>query len=85
MIRDKQISPKTLPGKIYVVTTILSCVTDLGIFHHGGFGAPHVLSIVANADAPALRMATGALFIVFLIGATLQVRRLRAGSRASST
>jgi hypothetical protein len=40
---------------------------------------------VANADAPALQVATGVLFVVFLIGVTLQVRRLRAGSRASST
>jgi uncharacterized membrane protein len=140
LIRDKQISPKTLLGKIYVVTTIVSCVTGLGLFHHGGFGAPHVLSIitlavlavaavaghstlfgrasryvetvsysatfffhfipgitetstrfprgsplVANAEAPALQVATGVLFVVFLIGATLQVRRLRAANPASSS
>jgi hypothetical protein len=30
-------------------------------------------------------VATGVLFVLFLIGATLQVRRLRAASRASST
>jgi hypothetical protein len=35
---------------------------------------------VANADAPALLVATGVLFVAFLIGATLQVRLLRAGS-----
>ena len=39
-------------------------------------GAP----LVANADAPELQVATGVLFVVFLIGAALQVRRLRAGS-----
>jgi hypothetical protein len=44
-------------------------------------GAP----LVANADAPELQVATGVLFVVFLIGAALQVRGLRAGSRASST
>jgi hypothetical protein len=44
-------------------------------------GAP----LVANADAPALQVATGVLFVAFLIGATLQVRRLRAARRASST
>lgn len=43
-------------------------------------GAP----LVASADAPALQVATGVLFVVFLIGATLQVRRLRAASRTSS-
>jgi hypothetical protein len=40
---------------------------------------------VANADAPELQVATGVSFVVFLIGATLQVRRLRAGTRASSS
>src|SRR5436309_5225615 len=37
-------------------------------------GAP----LLPNADAPALQVAAGVLFVVFLIGATLQVRRLRA-------
>lgn len=138
-IREKQISPKTPLGKIYVVTTIVTCVTGFGIFQHGGFGAPHVLGIitlavlgvaavaghsilfgrasryvetisysvtfffhfipgitetstrfprgaplVANAEAPALQVAIGVLF-AFLIGAALQVRRLRAASLASST
>ena len=36
-------------GRIYVVTTIVSCVTGLGIFHHGGFGAPHELSLMTLA------------------------------------
>jgi hypothetical protein len=41
---------------------------------------------VANADAPALQVATGVLlFVVFLIGAILEVRRLRAASPAPST
>jgi len=139
LIRDKQISPGTLLGKIYVITTVVSCVTGLGIVQHGGFGKPHVLSIITlavlgvavvaghstlfgrasryvetvsysatfffhfipgitetstrlppgsplvpNADAPALQVATGVLFVAFLIGATLQVRRLRAASRSSS-
>ena len=39
-------------------------------------GAP----LVADREAPALQMATRLLFIVFLVGATLQVRRLRAAS-----
>ncbi len=139
LIRDKQISPGTRLGKIYVITTVVSCVTGLGIFQHGGFGKPHALSIITlavlgvaavaghstlfgrasryvetigysatfffhfipgitetstrlppgaplvpNADAPALQVATGVLFVTFLIGATLQVRRLRAASRSPS-
>ncbi len=133
VIRDKEISPRNRLGQIYVVTTIITCVTGFGIFQHGGFGKPHVLGIitlvvlgvaavagysnlfgrasrhvetvsysatlffhfipgisetstrlppgsplVANADAPALQVATGVLFAAFLVGATLQVRRLRA-------
>ncbi len=34
-------------------------------------GAP----LLPNADAPELQAATAAMFVVFLIGATLQVRR----------
>ena len=133
LVRDKQISSKNLLGKIYVITTVITCLTGFGIFQHGGFGKPHALGIITlvvlgvawaagstalfgraspyvetvsysatflfhmipgitetttrlplgapllpNADAPALQAATGALFIVFLIGATLQVRTLRA-------
>jgi uncharacterized membrane protein len=132
LVRDKRISPANALGKIYVVTTIVTCVTGFAIFQHGGFGTPHVLGIitlvvlavalvagcssvfgrasrrveavsysatflfhlipgitetttrlppaaplVANADAPALQVAAGILFVAFLIGAVLQVRRLR--------
>ncbi len=136
LVRDKQISSRNLVGKIYVVTTVITCLTAFGIFQHGGFGKAHVLAIitlvvlgvawvagtsrvfgrasryvetisysatflfhmipaiteastrlppaaplVADADAPALQAATGVLFIAFLIGATLQVLRLRATGR----
>lgn len=132
-VRDKEISPKNLVGKLYVITTVITCLTGFGIFQHGGFGKPHVLGIitlvvlgiaavagnsslfgpasryvetisysatfffhmipgitetstrlplgaplVANPDAPALQAAVGVMFITFLIGATLQVRQLRA-------
>ena len=134
--RYKQISPKNLVGQVYIVTTILTCVTGFGIFQHGGFGKPHILGIVTlivlaiafvagytrlygraspyvetvaysatfffhmipgvtetttrlplgapllpNADAPELVVATGVMGVLFLIGATLQVRRLRVGKR----
>jgi uncharacterized membrane protein len=45
-IRYKEISPRTLTGKIYVITTVLTCVTGFGIFQHGGFGKPHAVGIV---------------------------------------
>lgn len=133
LIRDKRISPRNMLGKVYVVTTIVTCVTGFGIFQHGGFGKPHALGIitlvvlvvaavagytnlfgrasryvetvsysatflfhvipgitetstrlplgaplVASAEAPELQVATAVLFVAFLIGATLQVLRLRA-------
>ena len=131
--RDKEISPRNGVGKIYIIATILTCLTGFGIFQHGGFGKPHTLGIITlivlavayvagytklygrlspyietvsysatflfhlipgitetttrlplgapllpNADAPALQAATAVLVVLFLIGATLQVRRLRA-------
>ncbi len=136
LFRDKEISLRNRVGQIYVIATVLTCLTGFGIFQHGGFGKPHVLGIVTlvvlavaaaggytrlfgraspyvetvsysmtfffhwiptlaetstrlppgapllpNADAPELQAATGVLFVVFLIGATLQVLRLRAKLR----
>ncbi len=34
------------PGKTYVLFTIASCLTALAIFHHGGFGPPHVVAVL---------------------------------------
>jgi uncharacterized membrane protein len=133
LVRDKEISPRNTLGKVYVITTVLVCLTGFGIFQHGGFGKPHALGVITlvvlavayvagytrlygrvspyietvsysatflfhlipgitetttrlplgapllpNADAPALQAASGVLFVLFLIGAALQVRRLRA-------
>ena len=135
LIRDKAILPANLTGKIYVITTILTCITGFGIFQHGGFGKPHALGVITlvvlgiaaaagsssfgkaspyivlvsysltfffhlipgitetvtrlplgapwveNAEAPELQKAIGAVFVVFLVGVTLQVLRLRATIR----
>jgi hypothetical protein len=136
LVRDKEISPRNRVGQVYVIMTVLTCLTGFGIFQHGGFGKPHVLGIVtlvvlaiaavagysrlfgraspyvetvsysatfffhwipaiaetstrlplgapllSSPDAPELQAATAALFVVFLIGATLQVRQLRARLR----
>ena len=40
--------------------------------------------LFSNPDAPALQAATGVLFVAFLIGATLQVRWLRASGQPQS-
>jgi len=132
-IQAGRIVPAGTAGKIYIVATVLTCVTGFGIFAHGGFGKPHVLGIItlvvltvarlgdrgsfgraavyvatigysatflfhlipaitetstrlplgapllASAEAPELKAATGVLLLLFLAGVALQVRALRAG------
>jgi uncharacterized membrane protein len=139
LVRYKEISARFLAGKIYIAMTILTCLTGFGIFHHGGFGKPHVLGIItlvvlgvawmagntslfgrasryvetvsysmtfffhmiptvnetatrfplgaplaADAEAPGLQAAAGLLFLGFLVGAFLQVRRLRSTQRGQT-
>jgi hypothetical protein len=136
LVRDQEISWKNRLGKLYVITTVLACLTGFGIFQHGSFGVPHVLGLltlvvlgvaavagasrvfgrasrsvetvsysatfffhlipgitetstrlpvgaplVADREGPTLQAAAALLFVAFLIGATLQVRRLRATDR----
>lgn len=45
-VRDKEISAFNTLGRTYLVTTFLTAATGLGIYQHGGFGPPHVLSIL---------------------------------------
>jgi uncharacterized membrane protein len=140
LIRDREISWGKQIGKIYVVTTLIVCLTGFGIFQHGGFGKPHALGILtllvlgivfaagkktrlfgrfspyietvgysmtfffhvvpgitetatrlpqgaplaSGPDDPRIQMAIGICFLLFLIGATLQVRNLRARLRATA-
>jgi len=49
LIRDREISPVNRTGKIYIVTTVITCVTGFGIFQHGGFGKAHMLGIITLA------------------------------------
>jgi uncharacterized membrane protein len=46
LARDKQLLPGNTLGRTYLVTTALTAITGLFIFQHGGFGPPHVLSIL---------------------------------------
>ena len=46
LVRYKEIALSTRTGRVYVVATVLTCLTGFGIFQHGGFGVPHVLGIV---------------------------------------
>src|SRR5258708_38526278 len=131
-IRDGKISWENFLGKIYVVTTIIVCITGFGIFQHGGFGKPHALGIItllvlggvyaankksfgksspyveivgysmtfffhivpgitesatrlpldaplaSSPEDPRIKMAIGICFVLFVIGALLQVRKMRA-------
>jgi len=46
LVRDKEISAKNGLGQIYLVGTFISAATGLFIFQRGGFGPPHVFSIL---------------------------------------
>src|SRR5215510_9790527 len=46
LIRYKQFSVYERLTQIYLVFTFITAASGLGIFQHGGFGPPHVLSIL---------------------------------------
>ena len=46
LVRYGTIDPASTVGKMYVLTMVAGSVTGLMIFHHGGFGPGHVLSIL---------------------------------------
>ncbi|MDM0069603.1 hypothetical protein [Variovorax sp. J31P207] len=46
LVRHLEISPATGLGRVYVWSTVLTCLTGFGIFQHGGFGQPHALGVV---------------------------------------
>ncbi|MET0519234.1 MAG: hypothetical protein ABW005_10415 [Burkholderiaceae bacterium] len=46
LLRDKQIVTDSRLGGIYLLSTVLTCLTGFGIFQHGGFGKAHVLGIL---------------------------------------
>lgn len=130
LIRSGKISWHSTMGKIYVISTVVVCLTGFGIFQHGGFGKPHALGIItlvalaiiaaasnnkfgrwstyvetvgysltfffhivpgitesatrlplesplaSSPDDPRIQMAIGICFVLFLIGAALQVRSI---------
>jgi uncharacterized membrane protein len=68
LVRHGGIATATAPGRAFVGLTVASCVTGLFIFHHGGFGPPHVLAIVT--------------LVVLGIAALAERRRLFGGASA---
>ena len=49
LLRYGQIDPLSVVGKWYVATMAIGSVTGLMIYHHGGFGPGHVLSVLTLA------------------------------------
>lgn len=49
LARHGAIGMDSRSGKAFVLLTVVSCVTGLFIFHHGGFGKPHVLALLTLA------------------------------------
>lgn len=138
-IRDREITSRNGLGRLYLWTTVLTCLTGFPIMQHGGFGKPHLLGMVtllvlvvaalagrgrfgrasrsveavsysatfffhmipaftetatrlpvgaplaSSQEAPGLQAVIGVVFVFFLIGAALQVRRLRAADPAGTT
>lgn len=48
-VRDGRVDPGNAAGRLYIGATALSCLSGLFIFAHGGFGKPHVLSLITLA------------------------------------
>ncbi len=46
LLLDKRIDNSTRAGKIYIVSTLIVCLSGFGIFQHGGFGKAHVLGVL---------------------------------------
>lgn len=49
LLRDGAIRPESGSGKLYVGLTLVTSVSALAIFHHGGFGVPHALALITLA------------------------------------
>ena len=46
LVRHREISPWQRSGQVYIVATVVVCLSGFGIFRHGGFGPPHALGIL---------------------------------------
>jgi uncharacterized membrane protein len=46
LTRDHKLVATHRVGQVYIVATVLTCLTGFPIFQHGGFGPPHALGIL---------------------------------------
>jgi hypothetical protein len=49
LARYREIRASQLAGRIYIWSTVLTCVTGFGVFQHGGFAKPHALGVLTLA------------------------------------
>lgn len=49
LLRYRQITPQSREGRIYLLTTLVTALTALGIFQRGGFGVAHALALLTLA------------------------------------
>ena len=49
LARYREITPDTRSGRIYLATTLITAVTALAIYQHGGFGPAHGLAVMTLA------------------------------------
>ena len=49
LARYREITPNTRSGRIYLATTLITAVSALAIFQHGGFGPAHGLAVMTLA------------------------------------
>jgi len=47
LFRFKEISYRTRSGRVYLLATLVTAVTALLIYQHGGFGVAHVMAVAA--------------------------------------
>lgn len=46
VFRDSGVSWTNRAGRIYIVATLITCLSGFGIFQHGGFGKAHALGLL---------------------------------------
>ncbi len=137
--RDGAISLRSRTGRVFVWTTLITCLSGFGIFEHGGFNIAHALGIAtlvvlalavwaergaafgflspyaatvgyslayffhwipgttetftrfplgaplfSSPEDPNLEKTVGVMFLLFIVGAVVQVWRLRAQQRGGA-
>ena len=61
LVKRKEISPQFRAGQLYLLATLITAGSALGIFQHGSFGAAHALAVLTllSLSIGTLAYATG--------------------------